>query len=125
MMQAEELVQKARCSSCGHGTCPSWCLGEDPIAEWVALGACSDADPELFFPIGRAGRRDVEATIEAKRICNSCPVRRDCLEFAVEENLDHGVWGGATPSERRYQRREILATLKKRRANEKRLEEIR
>lgn len=126
MIQTEETRSVGQgCAICGATTmCPSWCNGK-PIGNWIALGACSDADPEIFFPEGSFGRGGVQLTIEAKRICNGCPVRTECLEYALEAEIDHGLWGGMTPSDRRYRRNELLQTLKKRRANEKRLEETR
>ena len=41
----------------------------------------------------------------AKRICRECPVRKDCLLYALETPIDHGVWGGMTERERRRFRR--------------------
>jgi WhiB family redox-sensing transcriptional regulator len=41
----------------------------------------------------------------AKRICAACPVAGACLDYALVNNIDHGVWGGATESERRAIRR--------------------
>ena len=114
-----------RCAVCGHGTCPTWCNAGEQIGRWVALGACSDVDPDVFYPEEYSGWQARSLTLEAKQICSSCPVRVDCLEYAVEERLDHGIWGGTTPGDRRGRRKELLELLKKRRANEQRLEEIR
>ncbi len=36
----------------------------------------------------------------AKAVCRACPVRRECLDWAVEANERAGVWGGTTPDER-------------------------
>ncbi|WP_338676769.1 WhiB family transcriptional regulator [Streptomyces sp. SCSIO 30461] len=74
---------------------------------WQARGAChwlypEDAD-ELFFASGR----DREAIAEAKALCATCPVRDECLDFAVENGLKEGVWGGCTPAEREPRRDEI------------------
>ena len=66
--------------------------------------ACVDEDPELFFPIGTTGPA-VEQAEAAKRICGSCDVREECLEFAIATNQDAGVWGGMTEDERRTLKR--------------------
>ena len=66
---------------------------------WRALGLCSGADPDLWFSVGALEHK------QAKTICRQCPVRMSCLEYAMEEPVDHGIWGGMTERERRRQRR--------------------
>jgi WhiB family transcriptional regulator, redox-sensing transcriptional regulator len=68
---------------------------------WDADAACRSAEPEVFFPETTSSR----AIAAAKLVCNGCPVRAKCLEFALETRLDHGVWGGLTENERRSLRR--------------------
>ena len=67
--------------------------------EWRAAGACLAADPDLFFPvaIGSAAGKDVSRALS---ICASCPVKRQCLEFAMRTGEASGIWGGTTPEER-------------------------
>jgi WhiB family transcriptional regulator, redox-sensing transcriptional regulator len=74
---------------------------------WAARGACRQADPELFFPVGPAGPA-VRQVIRAKDVCARCPVRHPCLVYALETGQDFGVWGGATEDERRVMRRRHL-----------------
>ncbi|MFD5111754.1 WhiB family transcriptional regulator [Streptomyces sp. NPDC058391] len=68
---------------------------------WHTRGVCHGMDPEdadaVFFPLPR----DYEAIAEAKELCGLCPVRRDCLNYALENVLKEGVWGGLTEAERR------------------------
>jgi len=79
--------------------------------DWYDDAACRDADTELFFPVSDAHAAD------AKAICASCPVREDCLEFALETRSPEGVWGGLTPIERhRLIRRRQKAARKARTA---------
>jgi WhiB family redox-sensing transcriptional regulator len=42
---------------------------------------------------------------EAKAVCAACPVRRECLAFALRTEQVHGIWGGTTPDERAIARR--------------------
>ena len=70
-----------------------WLEDERP---WVALAACRERDPELFF----AGSEGGDATA-AQRICAGCPVRDQCLEWALDARAPFGVWGGTTEQERR------------------------
>lgn len=67
--------------------------------EWLRRAACTDEDPELFFPVGTTGPalRDTEA---AKRVCARCPVIAECLEFALGCGRTSGVWGGTCEEER-------------------------
>lgn len=66
---------------------------------WMADGVCAQTDPELFFP-DKGG-----ATKEAKRVCGGCPVKGECLAFALENQERFGVWGGLSERERRRLRR--------------------
>jgi len=72
------------------------------------LGACRDEDPELFFPIGSSGPALLQAA-QAKAVCAGCPVRIDCLSYAIETGQAAGVWGGASEQERRAIRSAALA----------------
>lgn len=71
--------------------------------DWRAFALCARFDPNLWFAPGAIEHK------EAKRICRDCPVRRDCLAYAMETPVDHGIWGGMTERERRRQRRRALA----------------
>jgi WhiB family transcriptional regulator, redox-sensing transcriptional regulator len=66
---------------------------------WADFGGCTSADPDLFFPESGAD------TSYARSICRSCPVRRQCLDYALESGQKHGIWGGMTESQRRRLRR--------------------
>jgi WhiB family redox-sensing transcriptional regulator len=68
-------------------------------AEWRGNAACVNQDPELFFPIGSNGPAERQ-TEGARQVCQSCPVRQPCLEWALEAGADHGVWGGLNEQER-------------------------
>jgi WhiB family redox-sensing transcriptional regulator len=62
---------------------------------WMARGNCRDEAPARFFPSDGVG------VDHARRICATCPVQEPCLEYALEQRIDHGVWGGASERERR------------------------
>lgn len=67
--------------------------------EWRRHGACRGADPDIFFP-DRG-----ESTREAKEICAGCPVRGECIDFALDGGEKFGIWGGKSERERRRMRR--------------------
>ena len=62
---------------------------------WMAGGNCNNHPPAVFFPSDGVG---VEI---AKEICSSCPAKEECLEYALTNRIDHGVWGGASERQRR------------------------
>ena len=72
--------------------------------QWRSVAACRSADPDLFFPISDSGPA-LEQAVEAKAICATCPVRRECLAFALRTKQVHGIWGGTTEHERTAVRR--------------------
>ena len=71
---------------------------------WQERARCREYDPEVFFPEKGGSSR------EAKRICADCPVKAPCLEYALRNRIDHGVWGGTSERERRriLKRRRLL-----------------
>jgi WhiB family transcriptional regulator, redox-sensing transcriptional regulator len=71
--------------------------------EWMAMALCAETDPEAFFP--EKGRDSSELTALAKRVCALCDVREDCLEYAIEQRIEHGTWGGLTAHQRKMRRK--------------------
>lgn len=61
---------------------------------------CAETDPEAFFP------EKGESSHEGKRICESCPLQQACLQYALENNEEFGIWGGLSSTERKRIRRE-------------------
>jgi WhiB family redox-sensing transcriptional regulator len=74
--------------------------------KWMQRGLCREIPPATFFPSDGVG---VEI---ARRICATCPVHEQCLEYALEQRIDHGVWGGCSERERRriLKRRRVAAS---------------
>jgi WhiB family redox-sensing transcriptional regulator len=66
---------------------------------WRLEAGCRWVDPDLFFPISVSGRGGEQAD-RAREVCARCPVRSDCLGFALRTRQMHGVWGGTTAEER-------------------------
>lgn len=67
---------------------------------WRRGAACRNMDTELFFPRGETGA-PLEQTVMAKAVCDGCPVRVPCLDFAMETHQEYGIFGGLTEQERR------------------------
>ncbi|MDF9874815.1 WhiB family transcriptional regulator [Cellulosimicrobium cellulans] len=70
--------------------------------DWRTRAVCDDTMTVLFYPPeairSEAGRGELEAAAVA--VCQPCPVRAACLEYAVANREAHGVWGGTTETER-------------------------
>ena len=62
---------------------------------WMQQALCREASAGEFFPSDGVG---VE---RARRVCAECPVKAECLEYALVYRIDHGVWGGCSERERR------------------------
>ncbi len=70
--------------------------------EWQERALSAQTDPEAFFP-EKGG-----STREAKRVCQSCDVRSECLEYALEHDERFGIWGGLSERERRRLKKAIV-----------------
>ena len=68
--------------------------------EWQTHARCHEVDPEIFFP-ERGG-----SSKAARAVCNQCSVRDQCLEYALNNKEQFGIWGGTSERERRRLRRE-------------------
>ncbi len=85
--------------------------------KWQSEGACLGMDPAIFFAPGentkssrpRPAHKIAEFYDAPRKICNSCPVQAECLAHALRNNEPSGMWGGATPMERREMRKRQVA----------------
>lgn len=73
--------------------------GLDRRDDWRDSALCAQTDPTVFFP------DKGESAGEAKHTCLACPVRAQCLTYALTNNETFGVWGGLTARERAALRR--------------------
>jgi WhiB family redox-sensing transcriptional regulator len=73
----------------------------EPGREWLTEASCRAEDPETFFPDNNAAQIEY-----AKAICETCPVRRECLidcmahEAGRSAKSRWGVYAGLTPRQR-------------------------
>jgi WhiB family redox-sensing transcriptional regulator len=72
--------------------------------EWKLRAACRGRDPELWFALGKGAHgynhRHLHATQQARAICLQCPVRLECLRYALDTDARWGAWGGLTQNQR-------------------------
>jgi WhiB family redox-sensing transcriptional regulator len=86
--------------------------GESAVPDWRVRAACRGVELNLFFgPLRESAAAKMRRILAAKRVCAQCPVREPCLEFALAQREEFGVWGGMTEGERR----QLLAKRPKRR----------
>jgi WhiB family redox-sensing transcriptional regulator len=74
-------------------------LADTAHETWMTEGACNDEDPDLFFPIS-ASDAGVDQIGQAKSVCDRCGVESDCLRYALNNRIKHGIWGGLTEQQR-------------------------
>lgn len=66
----------------------------DPVP-WMEQALCAQSDPDAWFP------EKGESVSVPRRVCQDCPVRVECLAYAVKNNERDGIWGGLTAYQRR------------------------
>ncbi len=73
---------------------------------WQDRAACTGMDRRLFFGPDDEPRPDREIReAKAKAVCKRCPVRVQCLDYALRHSIRHGIWGGLNEEERARERR--------------------
>lgn len=78
---------------------------EDNDFEWHDRAACKGLPSEIFFlPVGGSPTHKQNAV----SVCNGCPVKERCLDWAVNNRVEHGIWGGKSERERRIVARERM-----------------
>ena len=75
-------------------------LVSDEVQDWRDLAACAEVGDDFWFP-EKGG-----STREAKKVCQGCPVQAECLEYALENNEQFGIYGGLSARERQRMKRE-------------------
>ena len=70
---------------------------------WQMKAACRGPQAAVFFPPTSFERRDEkdERETRAKAICQTCSVRKACLDYALRIREPHGIWGGLNELERK------------------------
>ena len=72
---------------------------------WMAQGNCRNYPPAVFFPSDGVG------VDRARKICSGCPVLDQCLDHALDNRIEHGVWGGCSERARRRQLKRRKITI--------------
>ena len=68
------------------------------VGDWADQALCKGMDVSHFFPEASVSRQYYK---KAKEICEACPVVNECKNFALENEIAHGFWGGLNPTERK------------------------
>ena len=70
-----------------------------PTLPSLLQAKCRDIEnPDIFFPEGKV--EEANSLPIARSICGGCIERKECLEYALAENIPHGIWAGTTPKDR-------------------------
>jgi WhiB family redox-sensing transcriptional regulator len=73
--------------------------------EWMKSARCREVDTEIFYP----DKSDAATGTHARKVCISCEVKVECLEYALSNNELFGIWGGLNPKSRQRIRRKKAA----------------
>lgn len=68
----------------------------DKDNRWMDYAKCHMGDGITWFP--EQGQRHL--IIEAKKFCVDCPAKQRCLDWALNNEIMYGVWGGRSSKER-------------------------
>ena len=68
----------------------------DKSVSWMENGKCAGMETDFFFP----SKGDNVASDAARAVCNMCEVKQTCLNWAMTNEIWHGVWGGLTGNQR-------------------------
>lgn len=68
---------------------------------WRDKAVCKGIDPNVFIPNEGRGLNGRTTYTRARAFCAVCPVRIECLMYALTANIEFGMYGGTTPRERR------------------------
>ncbi len=82
--------------------------------KWRSNAACRNLDTNLFFPSGEGDQAQIQIE-KAKEICGKCAVKYECLEYALQNRQEEGIWGGKTPGERKA----LQKILRRKKSDEK------
>lgn len=70
--------------------------------DWIDRAKCGPKAGHAFADNFHPEKNDIGIEAEAKRVCRTqCPVRWECLAYALAHNEPHGIWGGYNERERR------------------------
>ncbi|WP_420036079.1 WhiB family transcriptional regulator [Streptomyces sp. cg28] len=78
---------------------------------WQARGLCHNMPPKVIDALFFHASRNRSAIDEAKTICGKCPVKKACFDYALDNEIRHGIWGGLTEDERRPWHRKVAKRL--------------
>jgi WhiB family redox-sensing transcriptional regulator len=71
---------------------------------WYDYAACQGSPLDWFVEV--SGTRGEPEAEQAKAVCKWCPVRRPCLDYALDAGEKFGIWGGASTTQRQHLRRQ-------------------
>ena len=81
---------------------PTHAMAQAVPGDWAEHAACKGKTDLMFGQPDDTPLQMIVRARQAKAICATCPVTRPCLQFALDHNERHGVWGGLGPTERRH-----------------------
>lgn len=78
--------------------------------DWMNNAACIGKDTNLFFGTEPRGARDTRYVAFAT--CDGCPVKQQCLMFALNHYIPYGIFGGMNNRQRLTYKRKNKIKIK-------------
>lgn len=73
---------------------------------WAPLSSCWDKDVSFMFP-----RSNAQEMAIAKEVCTTCPVSKQCLNLALVNQEEYGIWGGYSAKEIQHVLKEVRTSF--------------
>jgi WhiB family redox-sensing transcriptional regulator len=70
------------------------------VEKWRLKRMCIDQNLDMFFPEDQPKFKVENEPGNPGSFCFQCPVRKECLDYAVQNEIRHGVWGGVNEETR-------------------------
>lgn len=94
------------------------------MTQWRGLAVCeelSHEEAQYFFGDSDDGTPTHQQHERARLYCYTCPVQMQCLRWCVESDIQYGVWGGLTESQRK---RYLMPAIRKDGLNDEVLSQV-
>lgn len=96
-METHQIAKSSYMRKIHHG---KYRLQRKKYPKFTGSEPCSEYHPEIFYPEIKNQIDSQEAAYVARVVCKDCPLKMECLEWALHHEK-YGIWGGTTDTQRK------------------------